>query len=185
MCMSTPCSTFTYPRRDDWAIELQGLVDKADLQQVVMTTKVEMMSDSPLPWPVTPYDEWAPEREMITIAECAAYEAKQYEKYGDDEAYVTSMMCNENEVDLRLTLWRANRVKELGLELRSFFELVDLSRFGDALHKGWWLLEQHDRYGGCFDPVLLRLLKETMAVAFEQNVDVDSSDERSIEIAGR
>jgi len=44
-------------------------------------------------------------------------------------------------------------------------------------------LEQHDHYGAWYDPALLRLLKETMSKAFEENSICDSSDEASPEIA--
>jgi len=117
------------------------------------------------------------------MAECAAYDAKQYEKYGDDEDIMTSLMCDESEVDIRLALWRLNRMDELKIELKRFFELFKEGRFGDALHLGWWLLEQHDHYGAWYDPALLRLLKETMSKAFEENSICDSSDEASPEIA--
>jgi hypothetical protein len=180
--MSIPCSTITYPRRDAWALQLQALVDKDDMQPIPTTTMSEIMSQSPLPWPVTPYDEWAPEREMIAAAKCAAYDAKQYEMYGDDEDRVMSLMCDETEVDIRLALWRFDRMDELELELKRFFELFNERRFGDALYLGWWLLEQHDHYGASYDPALLRVLKETMSAALEEDDIGDSSNEASQEV---
>jgi hypothetical protein len=169
--MSTPCSNS--PQGGSWASELWGLVDKSDMDQRVMTTAAEMMSGSPLPWPVTPYDEWAPEREAIARAELASFNAQQYKLYGEDED-MRDLICEETEVDLYLALWRANRVEDLELEMRRFFALVDSHRYGDALHLGWWLVEQHDRYGACYTPELLSLLKEAMIKAFEQNPDNDS-----------
>lgn len=147
-----------------------------NVHHVDAVTEASMMSESPLPWPVTPYDECKLEREAIAMAEAAAYDARQYEMYGDDEEYMRDMMCSETEVDLRVALWRADRMEQLGLELRRFFELVDLRCFEDALYVGWWLLEQHDKYGACFDSVLLQLLKRTIAEAFQAN-SINSSGE--------
>jgi hypothetical protein len=180
--MSIPCSTLTYPRTDAWALELYGLLDKSELEMTVPVERSEMMSRSPLPWPVTPYDEWASEREMMAMAEMASFNAKQYEMYGDDQELVMSLMCDETEVDISLALWRWKRVEELQQEVTRFFELFEEGRFGDALHLGWWLLEQHDKYGASYDPALLRLLKETMSKAFEEKDIIDSFAGDSLEL---
>ena len=178
---SIPCSTFTYPRSDAWTLELYGLLNSCDTAPMAPIEKSEMMS--PLPWPVTPYEEWESEREMLAMAEMASYNAKQYEKYGDDEELVKGLLCEETEVDIRLALWRWDRMDELEIEIKRFFELFENERFEDTLHLGWWLMEQYDNFGAWYDPVLLQLLKETISKAYENNRGCDSSAGLSVEIA--
>ena len=168
--MSTPCSTFTYAQRpeDAWALELHRTIDSKDMQQMVTITKDEMMSGSPLPWPETPYEEGVYERKMIMEEKCAAYDAEQYKLHGNDER-VKALLCDETELDLHCLLWKASRADDIDTELQKFFAFYNDGCLQQALFIGWWLLDQHATYDACLEADVLRVLKETMSKALEED----------------
>jgi hypothetical protein len=155
----------------------------SELRQMAVVPMSEMMSCSPLPWPATPYEEGEDDRDIISKEECVAYDAKQYEMYGDDADRVMDLMCDENEVDLRHALWRAGKGEEIQVAVDKFFKLVNEGCFKQARDVGSWLLQQNDEYDVCYTPALLLLLKQTIEKVSAENFSGKFAGKDRVEVA--
>ena len=143
-------------KQTEWEIELEDLGVKDCRAEWAYSSRSEIMSGSSLPWPDDHLSAIKEERKMKIVTA-----QKQYElEHGNDD-WALDLICEETEVDLRMALWRSDRILELESRVLDFFTLYSNKQFVEAVALASWLLPEHDKYDIQYSSDLLDVLRQS------------------------
>ena len=131
----------TKQKKSRWQRELQELLPEEDRVEWAYSGPSELLTGSPLPWPEDHLEEIKKERRDAIIKAQKAYEYS----YGDDDR-IMDLICDESEVDLRMALWRSDRVLEIENLVLEFCILYDEGKFLEVVTMAAWLVPEHEKY---------------------------------------
>jgi hypothetical protein len=140
-----------------WQQELDELVLDKDRLEWAHSQKLDVGALPP--WPEDPFAEAKDARATaLKLAVAAA------DEYGTDER-VLDLICDETDLELRMALWRADRIDDINARVLRYFELYNNGWYHEAVEMATRLLEEHDKYNIKFSDDLLRTLQASSLIS--------------------
>jgi hypothetical protein len=146
----------------DWVKFLDAVLSDEDRMQTVDSMNSELLTET-LEWPNDSSMETMEESQRLLALSGSTTHDTHSIAYDRDNCAM-NLLCDETEVDIRMTRWNANRVMDMQKGVVEFFALYEAGLLDDALQKGICVLTQCGYDGVKYDAQLLSSLNDTVNV---------------------